>query len=179
MDRFDLFKKYRGKLPFAYNATKGFRNSIRQILEEFKDDIVNIDIHERRKILDIDDIENLNKYINGINKIIDLLYQGLHSIAFNEFKSLMEKERMFIPIKKELSGSDEKIFYRMRVFESRNYVDYKEMFHVPLDMRGIIKTQRYSFPGYPCLYLGTSINACWEELHRPLLSNSMISMLKL
>jgi hypothetical protein len=50
MDRFDLFKKYRGKLPFAYNATKGFRNSIRQILEEFKDDIVNIDIHERRKI---------------------------------------------------------------------------------------------------------------------------------
>jgi hypothetical protein len=179
MDRFDLFKKYRGKLPFAYNATKGFRNSIRQILEEFKDDIVNIDIHERRKILDIDDIENLNKYINGINKIIDLLYQGLHSIAFNEFKSLMEKEGMFIPIKKELSGSDEKIFYRMRVFESRNYVDYKEMFHVPLDMRGIIKTQRYSFPGYPCLYLGTSINACWEELHRPLLSNSMISMLKL
>ena len=91
----------------------------------------------------------------------------------------MEEKGMFIPIKKELSGSDEKIFYRMRVFENRNFVDYKEMFHVPLDMRGIIKTQRYSFPGYPCLYLGTSINACWEELHRPLLSNSMISLLEL
>ena len=53
------------------------------------------------------------------------------------------------------------------------------MFHIPLNMRGIIKTQRYSFPGYPCLYLGTSINACWEELHRPLLSNSMVSLLEL
>jgi len=179
MDRFELFKKYRNKLPFSYEATQGFRNSIKQILEEFNADIINMDASEKRKILDSDDIENLNKYVCGINEIIDLLYEGQHSEAFDKLRVLMEEEGMFIPIKKELSGSDEKFFYRMRVFENRNHVDYKEMFHVPLNMRGIIKTQRYSFPGYPCLYLGTSINACWEELHRPLLSNSMVSLLEL
>ena len=179
MDRFELFNKYRDKLPFAYNEAQGFRSSIKQILEDFNADITNMDAAEKIKILDSDDIVNLNKYISGINEIIDLLYEGLHSKAFDKLRDLMENEGMFIPVKKELSGSDDRIFYRMRVFENRNHVDYKEMFHIPLNMRGIIKTQRYSFPGYPCLYLGTSINACWEELHRPLLSNSMVSLLEL
>ena len=143
MDRFELFNKYRDKLPFAYNETQGFRSSIKQILEDFNADITNMDAAERIKILDSDDIVNLNKYISGINKIIDLLYEGLHSKAFDKLRDLMDNEGMFIPVKKELSGSDDRIFYRMRVFENRNHVDYKEMFHIPLNMRGIIKTQTY------------------------------------
>lgn len=100
MDRFELFVKYREKLPFAYNETQGFRNSIRQILEEFNVDMISMDADEKGKILDSDDIENLNKYICGINDIIDLLYQGLHSIAFDKLRFLMENDGMFIPIKK-------------------------------------------------------------------------------
>jgi hypothetical protein len=68
-----------------------------------------------------------------------------------------------------------KSFYRMRKMENRKNVPYMEMFHIPFDKRGIISTQRYSFPGYPCLYLGESIYACWEELGRPLMGESMVS----
>ena len=33
-------------------------------------------------------------------------------------------------------------------------------------------------PGYPCLYLGKSLAACWEEMNRPSLDNCMFSCFK-
>jgi len=42
-----------------------------------------------------------------------------------------------------------------------------EMFHIPFELRDRVGTQRYSFPGLPCLYVGQSLYVCWEELGRP------------
>ena len=58
-------------------------------------------------------------------------------------------------------------FYRVRQLPSIYEVEAKELFHIPISKRGIVKTQRYSIPGYPCLYLGKSIYGCWEEMRRP------------
>jgi hypothetical protein len=41
------------------------------------------------------------------------------------------------------------------------------MFHPPFQLRHKVKTQRYSIPGYPSLYLGSSLYICWEEMGRP------------
>jgi hypothetical protein len=41
------------------------------------------------------------------------------------------------------------------------------LFHIPFQRREIVKRQRYSIPGLPCLYLGSSLYVCWEELDRP------------
>jgi hypothetical protein len=41
------------------------------------------------------------------------------------------------------------------------------LFHIPFHRREIVKRQRYSIPGLPCLYLGSSLYVCWEELGRP------------
>ena len=49
------------------------------------------------------------------------------------------------------------------------------MFHIPFNKRGKVETQRYSAPGYPCLYLGSSVNACWEELGQPRFDDMMVS----
>lgn len=68
------------------------------------------------------------------------------------------------------------LFYRARVFKTNGRKSYTEMFHIPLDKRGIVETQRYSAPGYPCLYLGSSINACWEELRKPRFDDMMVSL---
>lgn len=57
-------------------------------------------------------------------------------------------------------------------------IEPKEMFHIPLDMRGIVKTQRYSTSGYPCLYLGESIYGCWEEMRRPPMIKCAVSRLE-
>lgn len=50
-----------------------------------------------------------------------------------------------------------------------------EMKHIPGDMRSKIGSNRYNFNGSPCLYLGNSIYACWEELNRPSLDSLWVS----
>lgn len=57
--------------------------------------------------------------------------------------------------------------YRMRT--SEGYKKYKkiEMFHMPVDKVNKIGHSRYSTNGFPCLYLGSTLYVCWEELRRP------------
>lgn len=172
MTQLELFEKYKKKFPLTYTECVGFRDSINQILSDYRYDIKELDkgLH--------DGFENdIDIYIDGIKNILDLSYQGLHSLAFNKFEELMSKYRLSTFLEQNIFAT--KLLYRMRITEDRTSVSYKDMFHIPLNKRGLIKTQRYSAPGYPCLYLGTSINACWEELHRPLLESSMVSALKL
>ena len=47
--------------------------------------------------------------------------------------------------------------------------------HIPFSKRGEVKTQRYSVPGFPCLYLGKSLYGCWEEMRRPDFGKVMVS----
>lgn len=58
-------------------------------------------------------------------------------------------------------------FFRARC--NSKTTDYKkeEMLHIPFSKRSIIKTSRFSVPGLPCLYLGTTSYVCWMELGRP------------
>lgn len=64
------------------------------------------------------------------------------------------------------------IFYRMREKENRDDdFAYKDLLHIPFDLRGKITNQRYSICGYPCLYVSTSLYQTWEELRRPYLQN--------
>lgn len=71
-------------------------------------------------------------------------------------------------------------FYRMRtiVGEDKNNLDRQKMFHVPFTQRDKISTQRYSAPGFPCLYLGESAIDCWMELGRPNLNSCVLSRLE-
>lgn len=72
------------------------------------------------------------------------------------------------------------IWYRSRLKEegTRLY-ERKEMFHIPEHLRERVNSQRFSFNGYPCLYLGKSIWACWEELDEPHLDDICFSAFKL
>ena len=66
-------------------------------------------------------------------------------------------------------------FYRMRIVEDKRGVDVDDLFHIPFTKQGIVKTQRYSVPGLPCLYLGLSLYGCWEELGRPAINTCLFS----
>lgn len=52
------------------------------------------------------------------------------------------------------------LFYRCRTIEANNR---KDMFHPPFTSRGYIGTNRFSYPGYPCLYLSTSLESSLKE----------------
>jgi hypothetical protein len=47
----------------------------------------------------------------------------------------------------------------------------KEIFHIAFSKRRKVPSCRFSIPGLPALYLGTSIYICWEEIERPLLDD--------
>lgn len=64
----------------------------------------------------------------------------------------------------------------MRVCDLRKEIKRKELFHIPFEKIRQIKTQRYSSPGYPCLYLGASLYGCWEEMQRPDTESTLFSV---
>lgn len=71
-------------------------------------------------------------------------------------------------------------FYRIRS-ERSGFADPDrgDIFHVPFEKRRLVGNQRYSIPGLPCLYLGSSVWICWEELQRPAFDSVWVSRFKL
>ncbi len=57
-------------------------------------------------------------------------------------------------------------FYRIRPSDNGEF-NRKELFHIPMNKRHMIKPYRYSIAGYPCLYLSTGIDLCWFECGMP------------
>lgn len=130
-------------------------------------------------LLDSDDIKEIGKTCEKLKDIVTSEYQGLHSTAFYRFSNLLKgkngQSALGDSILMYTFKVGEKPLYRMREMGKRQDLSYLELFHIPINKRGIVKTNRYSSPGYPCLYLGTSIYACWEELGRPPMDKSMVA----
>lgn len=129
-----------------------------------------------RKRGDLKVIDKMEAMCNCVMMAVYMYYRGLPANAYDSVKrgldSLIKDENC------SFSQLEGEMFYRMRV-EHDNWVkrtvDKNGMFHIPFTLRGIVKTQRYSVPGFPCLYLGKHVEGCWEELGRPFLSNCLIS----
>ncbi|MBQ3946212.1 MAG: hypothetical protein II670_11490 [Alphaproteobacteria bacterium] len=132
-----------------------------------RDFLTENDIKEKDSILH--EIESAK---NAIIQTINYSLQGRRLLAIMTLLEFVNKHMP--PLCHEEIGSD---FYRMRVFEDKRSREIKELFHIPFDKQGIVKTQRYSMPGLPCLYLGKSLYGCWEELNRPPLHSCMFSRL--
>ena len=107
-------------------------------------------------------------------RIVKSYMQGRHSTAYTQLKNVLKSNGdLYLTVVKK-----DETFYRMRKFEKRRGLSRKDLFHIPMTKKRIIKTQRYSAPGYPCLYLGKSIYGCWEEMHRPDTERTLISCFK-
>lgn len=126
-------------------------------------------------------LDNVKNLCSSLIDVVNLYYDGRKGEAFMAFSTIMnggaDFEGLFNSIGCIDVNSDE-FYYRAR--ERKIGVDFsiKDMFHIPLNKRGIVSTQRYSSPGYPCLYLGNSVYSCWEEMRRPVFNNLMFSAYK-
>jgi len=109
--------------------------------------------------------ESIDLFIGKVSKMYEEYYLGHQNKAYALFKEAFEYEtRGRLPVKTVLPKEP---LYRARI--NNNNIDYStdEMFHIKYSLRSKVKTQRYSFPGLPCLYLGASSYVCWLELDRP------------
>jgi hypothetical protein len=118
-----------------------------------------------------------------IIEIIQSYYDGYPGTAYKELLALLNHNRLigrgyrgnksyhYYKLDDTLSNSfsremlKDETFYRMRI--SKNELHEKcELFHLPYTKRELVKSYRFSIQGFPCLYLGTSLDVCWKEIGR-------------
>lgn len=124
---------------------------------------------------DSDDYKKADSVITKLIRIIEVSFEGKRSQAYSTTKELMNE---LLDDGMVCEHDFESYLYRMRVCDMRRDIQRKELFHIPFESKRLIKTQRYSTPGYPCLYLARSIYGCWEKMHRPSINSTLVSLFK-
>ena len=104
-------------------------------------------------------IQSIKEFSKNIYICLIEYYCGQHSSA----KYYFDKAVNYVDYQDIIKTLDEKEFYRAR-FHSKHRLTKDEMFHIPFEERYKVSTQRFSYPGLPCLYLGSSYEVCCEEL---------------
>lgn len=105
-------------------------------------------------------IEQVIYFAKNINNCLLEYYTGQHNSAnfyFLEAMRCIDYQELLRPLY-------EKTFYRARINDTGVF-SKEEMFHIPFEKRYLVSTQRYSYPGLPCLYLASSVDLCCEELN--------------
>lgn len=171
MTKEEAYIELRKLMPYEYQES--FRKGLEEALNGYKTIINNLDVMERCEDWD-DKLNIVNNNIELLFSTIDNYYAGRHELARQQIEEILTSTSSVTT----KYGVDENDFYRMRKVGNTKGMKYTEMFHIPLNMRGIVSTQRYSMPGYPCLYLGISIYTCWEEMNRPYLNSCVFSRFK-
>lgn len=172
MTKDELYSKMAAMLPVENTDCKPFRILLSDSLKTYLSYI------NKTEGIDDEDKKEIAYICEAIKAIVKAQYKGLHAQAFRKLSNLFSGKTghkgfgniLFVS---QLEANNS--FYRARVHSGTKKFTYKDMFHIPFSKRGIVQTQRYSFPGYPCLYVGESVYACWEEMHRVDFDLCMIS----
>ena len=174
MNKYELYVEVMKLAPYE-EATEDYRGSLSVALKKFTDAVRSLDEEDRPANWDAK-LKKMEDVVKKLKLIALNSYKGLPSTAYSQLSYMMGKQ-----IPDDLAWKsvvERENFYRMRTFtDRRNGIEFKEMFHVPITMRRQVGTERYSIPGYPCLYLGKSSYVCWEEMGRPQMSSCWCSRL--
>ena len=109
-------------------------------------------------------LKGIEKVHSTISSCIDKYLQGAIAEANTVF-NIQWWNRKILEYEEHIENM---IFYRMRTRkEDEKDFSASDLLHIPIDKRHIIKNQRFSINGFPCLYASTSLYQCWEELRRP------------
>lgn len=183
MNKNELYEKLVTMVPVKSDGKKDFRIVMREQLKMFRMHLNNLD--DKEQPIEWESIIIRTKQLcEAIIRAIDNEYKGIRHSAYSAIKNQLDgyKTRMV-----EIDGlayrdnlltiSECTESYRMRKvqLEEQRKLKAKDMFHIPLDKRGLVETQRFSVPGYPCLYLAHNVYGCWEEMGRPDFGTVMVS----
>lgn len=105
-------------------------------------------------------IETLRLYLNGnIREAYKIFDQAITHTRIND-----HIYNMTVPLSDFCHAS--KPLFRVRKNDTI-IKEREDIFHIPFPKRHLVGAQRYSVSGLPCLYLGTSIFVCWQEMEKP------------
>ncbi|WP_346836036.1 RES domain-containing protein [Paenibacillus polymyxa] len=164
-----------GKLPYYRKKNEtDFEEFVNRKLEVYKEAINAL---EDRTILSNEDINFVGTICDDLNAALSRYLEGFPGEAFIIFKRIMECiEALNIDSLTDSVGKVDLLLFKMRLGSSNRMFGKDEMFHIPFENRGLVKTNRYSIPGLPCLYLGRTPLTCWEEMGKPDLNTTHTSL---
>lgn len=120
------------------------------------------------------------KYRNIIDDVLKKYYSGEIIDAYSKIEQLIRKYQNSAIIVSNISKSyafnyyvienkkwDYFLFYRARFGDISKEKKEDALKHTPFDMISKIGSNRFSIPGQPCLYLGSTSYDCWIEMGKP------------
>lgn len=153
----EIFSKDIYQLPIRWDG-KDFYTTLYKHLKEYREDI--------EKYCDDPELYAAVKTVcRNICAAVDFSFRGYPEKAYKSFEGVMEilsKDPLLIDAEK----INEEGLYRVVDVENAAVPNRQRVFHVPFSMRSRMSTQRYSIPGFPSLYLGTSVELCCMELSK-------------
>jgi len=169
MTKDEFFDKISENLPIE-RESDDFLEDVNVVYNDFMSDINNLDVDA---FVDEDSkttlIQTIKKHVSVIKEALKHYFGGCHGEAFSTIKTYLLNCDDTVGLKQIGIGKTKetnKYFYRARM-NNGTIKTCDDMFHIPNSRREIVKTQRFSVPGYPCLYLGNTVYDCWEEMGRP------------
>lgn len=177
MNAFEILEFTHKFFPFRRPENIDFEEYVQSVLTEYSEKVLSSE-----ELFKLDGVSNppynLDKYLSEfkkfnqlINEAITKYLEGYPSVAFKAISdaiSTITEDRNVKYINGSGMVAHPKFqFYRIRTQQLGRNFKRQELFHIPFSKRRMIKTNRYSIPGFPSLYLSNSIYVAWEELGRP------------
>ena len=99
---------------------------------------------------------------------VEVYLQGYPHLAYVQIEAAIAQLGPHFTALKAVGDMQKNLRFSYRIQGSDvDALDRGRLFHIPFELRHRVKTQRYSIPGLPSLYLGGSFYVCWEEYGRP------------
>ena len=123
----------------------------------------------------------INQLAQDLLSVLDDLLRGQPSGARLKLERAIHGVQPYFDgfLSNPIDGNTVGVLYRIRNASYAGAVDRSKIFHPPFEKRHRVGTQRFSIPGVPMLYLGSTLYVCWEELGRPDLSKLWVAAFKL
>lgn len=157
--------------PFEISSGNQYLSELKTLLDLFVDELINCKAEEtivsvaklyRDKIINSIELYYQGNIIDAqstINELIDDFNDD--SIAISHINDSIAFPSPRKGVKSEVQ------FFRARLAENVTDFPAKDMLHIPFSKRDIVKSERFSIPGLPCLYLANSTYTCWIEMGCP------------
>lgn len=168
------------KLPHHISQRKYFPANLEQLLGLYKE-TTNKSINLLKTISKYDKTgtlptssqlykENIAKVCDEVQEVLKTYLDGSPAGAYKKFCALIESTFLENILKTQQlqllkRGQD---FFRLRAdneINSKSVILPLELFHIPFEKRHRVATQRYSIPGFPCLYAGSTLLVSCKELN--------------
>ncbi|MCJ8212103.1 RES domain-containing protein [Mucilaginibacter sp. RS28] len=157
-------------LPINPLPNKSFREHLKELFSRYVDLIeASTDFSKLSRLPSSFDvsIDHFRTLVNGIIETVNLYYKGNPAAAFEKLAITLTTSKVAEILWKDGTLPAKTNFFRLRRKNGNYPLNKSDLFHIPFEQRGRVRTQRYSIPGLPSLYLSNCIYVAWEEMLRP------------